>query len=372
MNEYDPARVRRRVLFTLLLIPAVLVGGEIFARFWVKRYTPERLAQLTTESTVRGRFACYPYLPYVLNPNFPGHNSLGFRGGEFTEKKPAGVRRIACIGASTTYGGQQDATDSYPANLEKLFAANAPSGGKWEVINAGILGEMAHEILINLELRVLPLDPDVVVILPSRNEVCAQVYNDFKPDYTHFRKVGFTFTTSNAVHKRLFNISNLFMLACTVHGGSRFGWSEEEEHPLYAGIDWKNKPTPEEGIRNARDPEHMLPMRRAYENMLNLLRSRGIPTLMCMMPEDPSKFEKFPLDELPHDMALHAEIGRLTERDNDCIREIANRFNVPVLEAKALDAHPELFDDDCHLSPEGHRFQAKMVYDALQPLLGSL
>src|SRR6185369_5862608 len=205
-----------------------------------------------------------------------------------------------------------------------------------------------------------------------RNEVCAQVYNNFKPDYTHFRKVGFSFTTSNAVHKRLFNISNLFMLACTVHNGERFGWSEREEHPLYAGIDWSNKPSPEEGIRNARDPEHMLPMRRAYENMLNLLRSRGIPTLMCMMPENPAKFAEFPLDELPHDAELHAEIGRLTERDNDCIREIANRFNVPVLEAKDLDARPDLFDDDCHLSPEGHRFQAKMVYDALVPLISSL
>jgi len=369
MTEHNPSLVRRRILVTLLAIPLSLVLGEVAARIWVRsRYEPERIAQLTGESTVRGRFACYPYLPYILNPDFPGHNSLGFRGGPFTEKKPAGVRRIACIGASTTYGGQTDATDSYPANLEKLLAS---TGNRWEVVNAGILGMTAAEMLINLELRVLPLDPDVVVILPSRNEVVAQVYNNFTQDYTHFRKVGFSFTTSNAVHKRLFRTSYLIMLACTVRG-QRFGWDEWEEHPLYAGLEWKNKPTAAEGLRNARDPERLVPMRRAYENMLNLLRSRGIPTLMCMMPERADKFLEFPLDELDRDPELLAEVGRLTERDNDCVREIAVRFNVPVLEATDLNAHPELFDDDCHLSPEGHRFQAKMVYDALVPLIGSL
>jgi lysophospholipase L1-like esterase len=369
MTANPPSLVRRRVLITLLALPVSLILGEVAARIWVRtRYEPERIAQLTTENTVRGRFACFPYLPYVLNPDFPGHNSLGFRGEEFTEKKPAGVRRLACLGASTTYGGQKDATDSYPAHLGKLLEN---TGNEWEVVNAGILGQMAHEILINLELRVLPLDPDVVVILPSRNEVVAQVYNDFKPDYTHFRRVGFSFTTSNAVHKRLFGWSHLFMLACTVRG-QRFGWDEWAEHPLYAGIEWSNKPTPAEGIRNARDPERMVPMRRAYENMFNLLKSRGIPTLVCMMPIQPAKFLEFPIDELDKDPELLAEIGRLTERDNDCIREIAGRFGMPVLEAKDLNAHPELFDDDCHLSPEGHRFQAKMVYDALVPLIGTL
>jgi lysophospholipase L1-like esterase len=369
MPENNPALVRRRVLITLLALPLSLVVGEVAARIWVRsRYTPERIAQLTTEDTTRGRFACYPYLPYVLNPGFPGHNALGFRGGPFEEKKPAGVRRIACLGASTTYGSQRDEMDSYPADLEKLLAS---TGNHWEVVNAGVLGMMSNEMLINLELRVLPLDPDVVVILPSRNEVVSQMYNDFKQDYTHFRKVGFSFTTSNAVHKRLFRCSYLFMLACTVQG-QRFGWDEWAEHPLYAGIDWKNKPTPAEGIANARDASHLVPLRRSYENMLNLLRSRGIPTLMCMMPERAEKFTEFPIDELDHDPELLAEVGRLTERNNDCIREVAGRFNIPVLEATEIDAHLEFFDDDCHLSPEGHRFQANLVYEALQPLISSL
>jgi lysophospholipase L1-like esterase len=53
------------------------------------------------------------------------------------------------------------------------------------------------------------------------------------------------------------------------------------------------------------------------------------------------------------------------------VRDVSSQFGVSVLEAAALNARPELFDDDCHLSPEGHKFQARMVYDALLPLISS-
>src|SRR5215813_10228761 len=105
--------VRRRVLLTILGLPLYLLVGEISARIWVKtRYTPARIEELTTLSPVRGRFACYPFLPYVLNPGFPGHNPLGFRGDTFEAKKPAGVKRLVCLGASTTYGGNDGPENS--------------------------------------------------------------------------------------------------------------------------------------------------------------------------------------------------------------------------------------------------------------------
>jgi lysophospholipase L1-like esterase len=357
--------VKKRVIVTLLCLPLYLLVGEVSARIWVaSRYSPERLEQLTTHSTVRGRFACYPYLPYVLNPDFPGHNSLGFRGEPMEAKKPAGTRRLVCLGASTTYGGMIDPKDSYPAQLGKLMS---DARGHWEVINAGTLGYVSSEILINLQLRILPLEPDIVVILPSRNEIVPQTYNNFKPDYTHFRRVGFNFTTSNCVHKELFRWSRLIMLACTVRG-ERFGWVEADEHPLYAGLVWENKPTSAQAIHNAYEPERMVTFRRSTECQIELCKDRGIRVLMCTMPERP---EKYNLDELDRDPELYVELGKLVERDNQVVRDVANQFGVPILDAGPLDARPELFDDDCHLSPEGHKFQARMVYDALLPLLSS-
>jgi lysophospholipase L1-like esterase len=364
MSENN-ARARKRVLLTILGLPLYLIVAEISARIWVSsRYSQARIEELTTLSPVRGRFACYPYLPYVLNPEFPGHNALGFRGDPMEAKKPPGVKRIFCLGASTTYGGMIDAQDSYPAQLATLMKGVS---GHWEVINAGTLGYVSNEMLINFEIRILPLEPDIVVVLPSRNEIVPQTFNNYRPDYTHFRRPGFNFTTSNCVHKELFKWSRLIMLACTVRG-ERFGWSEAAEHPLYAGHVWENKPTPAEAIRNAHDPERMLTFHRSNESLLELCKVRGIRVLMLTMPERPDKFDLFELDSDPQ---LDVELGLLVERDNQDVRDVAHRFGVPVLEAAPLNARPELFDDDCHLSPEGHKFQARMVYDALLPLIGS-
>ncbi len=112
----------------------------------------------------------------------------------------------------------------------------------------------------------------------------------------------------------------------------------------------------------------MVTFRRSSESMIELCKDRGIRVLMCTMPERP---EKYNLDELDRDPELYVELGKLVERDNQVVREVADQFGVPILDAAPLNARPELFDDDCHLSPEGHKFQARMVYDALIPLVGS-
>jgi lysophospholipase L1-like esterase len=356
----DKARIRRRILLT---IPLWLILGEAVSRIWVAvKYTPERIEQLTTHSPVRGRFASHPYLPFLLNPDFPGHNPLGFRGDPFPAEKPAGVHRIVCCGASTTYGSLVDPHDSYPAELGRLMAARADH---WEVINAGVPGWTSAEILVNFDLRVLPLSPDIVVILPPRNEIFPQTYNNFKPDYTHFRRAGFNFTVSNFVHKQLFRWSRLFMLACTVRG-ERFGWSETAEHPLYGGMVWENRPTPEDVERNLKDPARMLPFRHNLEELIQLCKPRGIRVLVCTMPIRP---EKLALDELDRDSKLDTVIGGLVERDNDIARDVAKRLGAVLVDTAKLSERADLFLDDSHLIAEGHRLQARMIYDVLAPLI---
>lgn len=354
------ASLRWRVVATFL-VP--LVAGEIFARIWVAaRYTKERIEQLTTHSPLRGRFASHPYLPFVLSPEFEGQNALGFRGVPFDPKKPAGVRRIVCVGASTTYGSLTDASDSWPAELGKLVSERP---GHCEVINAGVPGWTSTELFVNFVLRVLPLEPDIVALLPGRNEMFPQAYNRFTHDYTHFRRPGFSFPVSNYGHKELFRWSYLFMLACTV-GGERFGWSETEEHPLYGGIVWENKPTAEEALANMDDPERMSTYRSSLEAILEICKARGIRVLVCTMQ---LRADRLDLEELPRDPRVNERLGRLIEQDNEVAREIARRFELPIVETAQLSSRGELFLDDSHLTREGHRIQARIVYDALLPLL---
>jgi len=98
-------------------------------------------------------------------------NSLGFRGAEFTREKPPGTVRIACIGASTTMS-EEASSDSttWPARLEQYLRDSYPNQ-RIEVVNAGVPGYVLKTTLKSLELRVLPLDPDIVVFYEANNDM---------------------------------------------------------------------------------------------------------------------------------------------------------------------------------------------------------
>ena len=96
-------------------------------------------------------------------------NSWGFRGAEFALRKPAGVIRVVCLGASTT-GGSQGDLETYPYFLQVELNQLFP-GHSIEVINAGHHGTSIDDLLEILKARVLPLAPDVVIFYESSNNI---------------------------------------------------------------------------------------------------------------------------------------------------------------------------------------------------------
>jgi len=100
-------------------------------------------------------------------------NSLGFRGPEINSPKPSGSLRIAFIGASTTYcaevsGNDQVWTDQVSRSLKSMWPDLSV-----DYINAGVGGYTAEDSLVNLDVRVLPLEPDVIVIYHGTNDISA-------------------------------------------------------------------------------------------------------------------------------------------------------------------------------------------------------
>lgn len=107
-------------------------------------------------------------------------NSHGLRGPEVAREKPAGTRRVACVGASTTFGlYAKDDAHTWPALLELELAAStngqgqapAATASKVEVLNCGAPGWTSRQSLTNLELTVFALKPDVVVIYHNHNDL---------------------------------------------------------------------------------------------------------------------------------------------------------------------------------------------------------
>jgi lysophospholipase L1-like esterase len=98
-------------------------------------------------------------------------NSLGFRGDEFTRNKPRNTVRIAVLGASTTFNAEVSSNDAtWPHQLQSKLRAAYPEVN-FEVINAAVGGYVAADNLKNLEHRVLPLDPDLVIYYEANNEI---------------------------------------------------------------------------------------------------------------------------------------------------------------------------------------------------------
>lgn len=123
------------------------------------------------------RYAPHRYLGYYPTPNYVKgknrHNSLGYRGEEIKIPKPDAQFRIVCLGGSTTYTGKiEDYKKSYPDLLENYLKGKGYRNV--EVVNAGVSGWRSWESLINLELRVLDLDPDMIIVYHGINDIQAR------------------------------------------------------------------------------------------------------------------------------------------------------------------------------------------------------
>ena len=132
--------------------------------------------------------AGYVHEPDGENPRRMSHNALGFRGPELSRDKPEGAFRILCLGGSSTYGhGPSCDEATWPARLEQHL--EGATGREIEVVNAGCQGYSTHESLINLALRGVDLNPDVVLVYHGINDVRAALYPGARPDNAHWRRV---------------------------------------------------------------------------------------------------------------------------------------------------------------------------------------
>jgi lysophospholipase L1-like esterase len=89
-------------------------------------------------------------------------NGFGFRSDEITLEKPPDRLRIACIGASETFGFYEKPGNEWPRRLEQGLLNE---GIEAEVINAAIAGMSLPQRVQHLKNRLLRFQPDVVIVM---------------------------------------------------------------------------------------------------------------------------------------------------------------------------------------------------------------
>ncbi len=91
-------------------------------------------------------------------------SSQGLRDTEIAVPKPPGVRRLLCVGDSTTFGWGVEADECFCSLLDDLL------GPGWETANLGIPGYNTAQEVRRLETAGLALEPDLVVLLVQDND----------------------------------------------------------------------------------------------------------------------------------------------------------------------------------------------------------
>jgi hypothetical protein len=176
-TEVTPPRIplRRKLLYAGVLVLATLAlcEGALRLRAYIKYGS--------AATGVRDPMVVYDREADLNTPR-PGYevsgarinikiNSLGFRGDEIARAKPAGTVRVACLGASTTFCAEVTSNHhTWPYLLQEKLKQAYP-GVNFEVVNTALGGYTSVDNVKNLQHRVLPLDPDLVIYYEANNEI---------------------------------------------------------------------------------------------------------------------------------------------------------------------------------------------------------
>lgn len=345
----------------------LLLGGmEVGLRLLDAARTGAPVANVRPE---RDLYVPHPYLPVVLRPSTnyrdgdtAGHiNALGLRGPERTLRKPTGVFRVVCVGGSTTFGaGIVGDEKTWPARLESRLAAARPAA-KIEVLNAGVPGYTTAENLIYLGLRLVDMQPDLVVLYEG--------YNDFKPnrhpgylaDYSHWRD------RSAPPERPWGEGSRVVTRLRTALAGFAAGRDASVRDPRTGASLPRHDSVSEEGVAT---------FRRNLFTMIATARAGGARVALATYPHPctvenlsahPKQFSYLPgfVPGLTFDGVRQA-----FDRYNEEVRRVAIDQGALLVDA-AREVPPEagLFVDHVHFNAEGAERFAEVMARALDPLV---
>jgi hypothetical protein len=172
---------KRKILYAALacLLTLLLAEGGLRVRAWIKYGTLRTGISdgMEVDDLELGMRVLRAGYEIKGQKTFIKINSLGFRGEEITSEKPPNTVRIVCLGASTTFCAEVSNNEAaWPHMLQEGLRRKYPNITV-QVINAGVPGYIASESLKNLQHRVLPLQPDLVIYYEANNDIAHDTRN---------------------------------------------------------------------------------------------------------------------------------------------------------------------------------------------------
>ncbi len=353
---------RNKTRATVLWVCVMLIAAEgtLRLRAWYRHGSNSPVAGIYEADGLLGR---RPRPGAVLrgrqrNLNI---NRWGFRGREIAKEKPAGTTRIAAIGDSTTFGMEASSDDKvWVARMVELLSKS--SGGRspervkdrshatgvtYDAINAGVPGYSLATCAVQLRERVIPFDPDIVIVYAMAGDLLGHTKRQFPPAAAQAAaRSGLTAFAYE--HSLLLNLIRLNTTA------------------------FRSKQIPEQ--RHDRlDERGVIQYVERLERIADICRQHDLELVLCTCPrafgDETAPTDQYTLAQtaMAHNSSLSlAGLNDAFTRYNDAIRRTAHKHGVILVDLDALvPKRRAYFADAVHFNDAGHELAAEAMARAI-------
>ncbi len=325
---------------------------------------------VNSQSSEGFRYSPHHYLGYIPTPNLVSgknrNNSLGFRGEEISLTKPDGVYRIVAVGGSTTYSVDvEDYRDSYPHQLGDYLRGQGYD--HIEVINAGSGSYTSHHNFINIQFRVLPLQPDLIVIYQGYNDIHARIvypYSDYQGDNSGYIAPFVTDTIMPDILEYSTALRIIGIRANLTKPHSALDWHRFKQATSSRRSEflsqWRTGTYPSGIFLEASAMDMLLNnppihLERNLESMVAVANQQDVDLLLVTFVTS-TEFNLPPVSSVEYIFAL--------QQHNDLTRAVAARNETALFDlASAFPEDRSLFTDGRHMNTEGNHIRAQLIGD---------
>ncbi len=340
----------KNFLLVLVSITVTLLFSEIIIRIWDPPLAQPSLVQVHRASEVYD----WELIPGAKGVGGAGEiiqiNSSGFRDIDRPVRKPPGVKRVAVLGDSFTFGMSVNLQDTYVKKLEKLLQVEHPNV---ETLNFGVIGYHMWQYLTLLDTKVTEYEPDLIVIGLFLDDITLSVppytktkqwkaHNPFEIIVPEKHK-GSVFRLWNFIR----NFNELLETKYRYKRGYKYLRGIEDRKQMIG----PGSPAHEYYLAQIGelDEQQYREFRTAIRQLADITRHLNIPTIIMYIPD---------ASQLKEPNRQHV---------NRFVKKTANNAGIPI-----IDVTPEfeqvadprvlyLFPLDAHTSPEGHELMATVL-----------
>jgi|GEM_PF-6548757 len=352
MNSRFKTQLAKIFIATGAIIFTVMVVWSVATLFLL--LDMRKKVQLETEQLQNGAtwMMLRPYGLWSTPAEWPGTNEDGFRLREYKMSKAPGEWRIAILGGSSVYGTGVTPFRTTPRALQTLCREQGISNVN--VLNFGMSGYTSTNELILLFTYVMQFQPDLVIILDGWNDNGTRFYvPNAGPFMSRYKKV---LDDSNA------HISTYGMAAQLVMNGTQIGRfllplvvpeSLLSKGDLQIRTAAKDLKRPIKTTTDTSADTYMKNLRA----MNGILNSFNIDHLFILQPIDHQSTNEY--------VSVYPEFSKAFF--NACSLTSTPCYDAANL-MEGLNQNKRYFIDPVHLTDEGNRLMAAVIFDVLVDL----